>query len=532
MKIAAWPPFRRRKPRQRTLASGKTVSTDPTIWRVVDEYGEIFDICSLAELEEVGIERQWEIHMPYIGEVPWYEEMLLSNKWTIATTRQQRLPVMGTFRGRQMRTLCLTSTRTWTGLGSHATEAYLRGLRSLFDHWGVGTYPTPAALGQALMAQTYGGTTPRQLRPSWGCRQFLLDHMIGGRADPPEPNFETEVAYELDTVSSYASFCATPLPIKSASPFWDPHGLEDDFVTWVARYAVYIPPGLNLPFGPFPVRGENGVVTYPTKPGLYGDGEPDADPLWRKRERWPDEPDSVLRQVEPIDDIPDYNRKIILSREEAELCEQVGCTAVMRTNPNGQATGYGWRAVAPVLRGFAERAFELRQTAPTKQIGDWTKVATVAGIGRLGCHPEIVTLSAIPTNEPEVDQETCLLTNHYVKEAAWPESPYPTQWYTYIVTGQRIATYERMIAEIRSGNRVLASNFDAVFVAYPSKLPLAPGTLGGWRQTELHNVKLPYSRAIICKEKTRTPGLSRALNGEAAVSYEAAALSPPTCQSP
>jgi hypothetical protein len=109
-----------------------------------------------------------------------------------------------------------------------------------------------------------------------------------------------------------------------------------------------------------------------------------------------------------------------------------------------------------------------------------------------------------------------ILMNHQGRATGYvldvKEDHYPTQmlaWTCCIWAEARRELYLRQLAEIAAGNRVLASNYDALILREPSRLELEPDQLGEWRQTEHTHVKLDHERWLQSDQADKRPGFER-----------------------
>jgi hypothetical protein len=91
-----------------------------------------------------------------------------------------------------------------------------------------------------------------------------------------------------------------------------------------------------------------------------------------------------------------------------------------------------------------------------------------------------------------------------------PPSHHLPHWYSYIVMKCRLALWRRYVAEERNGNRVLMSNFDALYTAEaPTEPTTAVDEPGTWKQLVLHDMDIVAPRSYRSQEKTVLPGVKR-----------------------
>ncbi len=349
-------------------------------------------------------------------------------------------------------------------------------LRQAFDHIDAGVAPTPGGLGRNIMRQVWHQyRLPVHTSPSGHCEQYIREHMCGGRVDTPGlGNFYPELL-EVDMYFGYIAnhYCqATDAPVVFTRG--EVYGLADFFALCI----VYIHSDLAL--GPFPVRvhsHDEERVVYPTLSGAY------QCYLWKGQ----------------VDD-----------------ARRAGCTVKV-------VEGYGWRRMTDNTGYLAERLFDLRDTAPTKEVENVVKHCGVAFTGGLGMSGTFYTL--IPEEKagpkdliPLVNARTKEPMAYYVHEEERPYLPNMVHWFSRTITETARSLYRFALPFAQDG-RLVATNYDSVLVVeknnegrryikkYTSE-EIHPRP-GDWRATHLHNCFIVAPRSIECDEKSIRPGVMK-----------------------
>lgn len=304
--------------------------------------------------------------------------------------------------------------------------------------------------------QSYRATRPyRQNAPSRSLRQALHDHAIGGRVDTPALGEYLSIAYEEDLRSAYPNAAAEPLPVGDVTRIDDE---QTEWATWFARCQVSVP--YPLAWSPILVRGELSNEQL-TKPGSY--------------ECW-------------------------LWREEAEESRQLGITVDVRE-------GWGWARTASVLAPWVEQMMTLRDNAPTPELAQMVKGATVGAIGRHGMHPYTWTLvpndRATADDQPYIRQTMDPVTDYSIHREYDPKANALTYWHSHITMRVRLALFRRILLHVASGNRVLATDYDAIRLERP---PASHSPL--WRDLVHTNLYLHAPRWAESDQVSKTPGVS------------------------
>jgi len=373
------------------------------------------------------------------------------------------------------RRVWLASSQAW---GEAAPSLpFLRRLRSLFTYCGVGTYATPAALGEAVWRASREGE--RLSCPSLACARDLHAYSIGGRADTPGLGLTLAEAYEQDMRSAYVHL-VTRVPAGTAASFLREPLDTGLYASWFARCVVTVPSGCALTrsgWSPIPVRGLSAAVQYPAFPGTYG--EDGALWLWRQ--------------------------EVLAAREGGAQVQVMG--------------GWGWPRMDDGNTRWAAAMVGLREGAPSDGMAAWIKTAAVAAIGRHAAHRQYsLVLDSDPTHDLAVDKPVEI--RYSGDPYAGPNNcfwlhPLPDerrymlpQWFYHTVMRCRLEMFNRARHEEANGNEVIALNFDAIYTKHHATLPTTAENIpGAWRETTLHDASFPAARHIESREKSRRPGL-------------------------
>lgn len=331
----------------------------------------------------------------------------------------------------------------------------LRRFVDLGDYLGTGCYRSMAGFGYHLMSTDYFASTPyRQSAPNIALRTDLLDNAIGGRVDTPALGEYLEIAYEEDLRSAYPNAAAKALPRGTATGIVDEDG---PWATWFARCQVTVP--MYLVWSPILVRGPLSNEQL-VRPGIY--------------ETW-------------------------LWKEEADEARKLGIAV-------GIQTGWAWERVAPLLAPWVDHMQQLREKAPTPEIAQMVKGSTVGAIGRHGMSPYTYTLlpntRASVKDQPYIRQTMDPVTDYSIHKSYDTKANALTYWHSYITMTVRLALYRQIISETIGGNRVLATDYDAIRLERP---PTAPSLL--WREITHTNLYLHAPRWVESDQSTKTPGL-------------------------
>ncbi len=457
----------------------------PTIWKnrtlayyvgnsLVTEHGQSTHITSYSELFSELFAGGLLTLCTSLLDFPWLEEAVTLYKGMLYATPKgipTALCIQGKANGHTA-SRWLIQASTWQ---QHTpNDELLQRLRMLFEHCGVGTANTPAALGMLLQKRAfyeqYGDTwvQHRHPLPPERCVKDLRERSSGARSDLLASTTETfDLVYELDAKNAYAA-AFEEVPTGPTVPHQG--NFLEQYQTYVSQCHVEIREPLVL--GCFPVRTEQaGIarVEYPRQIGQY-----DAF-LWR---------------------------------EEIDRAREKGC--IVTTGP-----GWGWVEMTRDNAHFARLMTELRDTAPP-EIVDWIKIAIVGSIGRHGSPWQSTILlpeeEASPGDRPAAWDG--LAYDWVIHEACFHIPETMQHWFSYTLMKCRLTLYQYALPFAEEGT-LLASNVDAVYVARETlrarhviEKHLAYGLPAGtWRKTTLTEVQFPALRHLVSHEKVRRPGV-------------------------
>lgn len=415
----------------------------------------------------------------FLGECIRYAEEVLCNK--------DAEPLCVKFRGADRRTYWIIEGHAWAfptieenGQVVQCKRVGMRMLKTIrrfYDHIDVGTPTTPAAAGQALMrkawAMAWGADWKqhRHERPSQSCVDDMRQRLIGSRSDLFVSKDE-RIAHvkEIDLKNAFAAAAREGLPTGKQYRFIKGSSPSSYYLVYFCEVRLRILNRLSL--GPFPVKGEDGRVTYPIEEGEY------VTHAWNFE--------------------IDVYRSAGIKVEEGE--------------------GYGWRETTDDMGKWVDLVSELRDSAPDKEVEFLVKFAIVAGLGRF-LMPEI---KYVLSEEPGVDgQEVATMEG----ATTWWANPVKDEkpqdmvhWGLVILAKVRVWLYQEMLRRQLLGDRLLSSNTDAFYVeaeadtsCYPSR---EDAKTGDWRvkswETEENKPTFPARRWDNLKGKGKHPGQERA----------------------
>jgi len=374
------------------------------------------------------------------------------------------------------RTVWLASTAAWGE--AEPTPAFLRRLRALFRYCGVGTYATPAALGEAVWRASREGE--RISCPSLACARDLHAYSIGGRADTPGLGLTLAEAFEQDMRSAYVHL-VTRVPAGTAASFLREPEDGGLYASWFARCVVSVPSGSAVTrsgWSPVPVRGLSAAVAYPAFPGTYGeDGA-----LWP----W---------------------------KQEVQAARKGGCDVQVQG-------GWGWPRMDNGNTRWAAKMVALREGAPSEDVAKWIKTAAVAAIGRHAAYKRYsLVLDSDQAHDIAIDTPLCTRGGRSI--AAWLH-PLPEErrftlphWFYHTVMRCRLELFNRARHEEANGNEVVALNFDAIYTKHHATLPTtAENVPGAWREIALRDASFPAARHVEAYDAngrpiSKRPGLAK-----------------------
>jgi hypothetical protein len=171
--------------------------------------------------------------------------------------------------------------------------------------------------------------------------------------------------------------------------------------------------------------------------------------------------------------------------------------------------GIGWKCLGTPLKQWADWIFRKRREAPSEAVANYVKRCAVAFVGlmakdgrgyRLVCPEE-------KGGEPVLNDRGQWVGYDAVETVGKPQGM--IHWASFIYMQARRTLYRRQLEELEDGNAVLASNFDALILLRPSRLPLG-SDLGMWREKALTNVHIDARRRLVSEEKIILPGIPHA----------------------
>lgn len=353
------------------------------------------------------------------------------------------------------------------------------------EYVGVGVYTSPGTVGYEKLRQVWsdvGRNTSKKsiTRPPDECRSAILEGIVGGRVETFILGKRVNRCYELDLRSAYPS-CASLIPWGSAilvggDQRVSPDRLSRDLATWYARCDVTVPEQLAV--SPVPIR-DSGTNRWSFPTGIA------------------------------------FYENVYLWKEEVHAALQAGCDVTIRQ-------AYGWESFSKRLQPWVASMEGLRNGF--ESIGEpgkakWIKSGAVSAIGRLGCGPIRYTVSSkySPGSVPgTISGSGGPIATYYIREEYDRESPAPVHVFSYILARCRLKVYQRELDEIYDGNGILASNFDAIYLTKPSRLPVGKG-IGDWKQCTLEEAMHPYPRSVVSASVVRLPGLTQRTSASFAV---------------
>jgi hypothetical protein len=346
-------------------------------------------------------------------------------------------------------------------------------MRQTYDHFALGTRPTPSSCGVALLRDHWKQNNLSRIS---GCNRstarFLYEHRIGSRCDlfVEKGSFFDELI-ELDMATAFGAMYCQKIPVGSGIKF-----LGNDcwqFFTFFCECTVTIPNELAL--GPFPVRkAKQSKIVYPTLPGTY---------------------------------------QTYLWKEQIEDALQVGCKVEIHK-------GFGWHDSTEDMTIPSQHLYHLRNTAPNDWIEVATKKITTGAYGRFGMNNSFYSL---------VDEESsdfgqgCITDSqnnpldYFVKEEKDYSTPSMIHWYSYNLMQCTRALYQYALPYAREG-RLIMTNYDAIIVmekdethryAKKHSLEALLCSMGDLRWKRLTNVTIKGERSVVCDQYTVLPGVKR-----------------------
>lgn len=412
--------------------------------QIVTEDGDWCPARDWREISDALFARNLILFTPPLSQQPWLREAIADPRAECAANVDGHPISLRVTRGRHARRVIPAAS--WTD--DIPLADLPAAVRDACDTAGLGDHATPSALGQALMADTWPAERTRLYRPYSAAWRALHETTLGGRADLFDRSRHA-MLYEVDRNASYP-----------ASSMWVPAGTAMptsrlDGATGYYRCAWTATGNSLLPLG---VRQPDNRLLWPADGSHLG---------WY----W---------------------------AEEIRAARERGAKVVIQY-------GFCWPGLAPVLREWAYRCWELRGQVAQPGL---LKKASVTAIGRFLMERTSRTLTLEQIGRNVCDPETGT-SPYFIHERFRERADALSHVGGYILMQARLALLYRMEEEQRQ--RLVASNYDAVYTTNPPKK--AEDTLGGWKWAQLTNARIPVLRHLESDQKRRTPGISSLSGG-------------------
>jgi hypothetical protein len=430
------------------LSDGRLVSLDGELIGTPTSHRECIDLAIQHKLDVYVGARIEDARLGY----PWLDQALADDRTSVPCRKNGSIVGIrgkGAKKGERNRV-------AWVAPCDDLVPETLRKLVELGEYLGTGIHRTPASFGyQTMVREYFAANKRRQPAPCSALRQALLDHSLGGRVDTPALGEYLETAWEEDMRSAYPTAAGGSLPVGRACRMI---GEEAQYQTWFAECEVVL---VNrLAWSPLLMRGELGNRQV-SEPGIYT--------LW-------------------------------LWKEEADEARELGISVVVRS-------GWGWEKTEAVLAAWVDVMGSVRECALTDELRQAVKASVVGAIGRHGMAP--LSYHLVPNAKATVESRPYLrrsadpITDYSIEATEDTMSNALTHWHSYITMQVRLRLFRRILLHIASGNRVLATDYDAIRL---EREPVVTVDLPTWKRTALHHVTLRHPRWLESDEKTRRPG--------------------------
>lgn len=468
-----WPPVRRNKARRHIKSVITQMSSDTykIIWETgeVSEYvHEYHEFKAMMKSMPTGVDCYvGDLMQPGMG-FPWLGEAIDDKDSQVLCDKHEGVVSITIRQGNHWTTVA-SLARWFPGWQELSIRTMLDCITDLCTDVGTGDQPSPGALGASKQYEMWKGKVVT--RPPNRCRNILLKNLVGGRVEYRSGYELPGTVYELDLRSAYAS-CCQQVPVGSTVyvPMDSDRGgdwLCDRFPTWYARCEITITQ--KLPVGPFAIRAESGQWAFPTEEGTYT--------AWLWKEEWLN-------------------------------CVAVGCDVLVQE-------GYAWEKLSNGLEEWVEFMEGLRfkyEDEGRIDMANLVKRCIVAAIGRFGLDPKKRTMIR------ECDSrkgDTPIIYKHgwapfsdtYMRIEPENDCCAPVHWHSYILMLCRQKLYIRQCEEVEDGNEIIGANFDALYLAQPSKRTTGR-RIGEWKAITLTEASLPFPRGVISKQKVTLPGFT------------------------
>lgn len=436
---AHFPAYRARSTPERTLALYEDK-------RLILESGEVLDAAGWYQLREaLETERLLILCKRSLKESPLLRDAVDDADASVLLTKAGAIAGIRCRERRDRRRAgWLVPLSAWGPLAAESQP--LAALRTLYDTLGVGVAPTPSALGTALLRCEWRGAPA--WRPAVWYDEQIRAALVGGRADLPLANVGKRYprAWGQDMTGAYP-WAAQSVPAGSCVQFW---GEPPAYLATYVQQCRIDPPDHPPALGPLPQKvAWNSQREYPPYAVLWG--------TWWK--------------------------------EELEDAKKLGYSI-------DRGKGIGWQETTDALVEWSKVLHALRASGLSDTLRAICKLVGVATLGRFGQEWETRTLVPL-TEETDMwcDEETGFAGSAYgVKVERRDRESLQIHLSSYIHMQVRRALYKRAAPYAERGT-LIATNFDEVLTSEPPTERANGSVLGGWKQHEYVNLRVPYPRA-------------------------------------
>lgn len=488
--VSRYPQYFRKTPRSRTLAYGELLYNEreePIGYHLRREDDQAFQAYCLDDL--LFLIECWHCDL-YLGRLYgkrgfiWLAELLeRPGTEALIATSSQTLVQLGIRIGRSI--FRLISTGTWE-YGAVPSLEFLQSLRRVFQAYERGTYASPSALGHVGIQFHMQAQNRRTQRPNHMLSRHLYEEGVGGRAEDFAEQERYEQVFEIDRGNSFGqSILDNGVPLMEDCETKGTRDVYDselrDYTRYVTAYCqaeITIPDGCSTDgkhhkFSPFACRRDNGELEYPTSLGTY------RGYFWLE----------TLRRC-------------------------AACGYHIRL-----AYSYCWQRLSFFLSAWVKELIMLRSYFKSRGLSreeGFIKMVIVSSIGRFGMQQKKLTLILAkdkqPGDEPffnmHASQGEALSTEYYVHEEQEPDAPHLVQIAQHVINDNNLALFDRCVEEEKRKNKVIATNFDAIFLIHPTTIMIPT-----WKEI-LHTDFRPmgkrsYESIVDGEKRRRRPGVRK-----------------------
>ena len=438
--LSMWPDFFPRKKRERTLAF---FLED----KVISEHGEVWFPTSYEELKIIMFSNDLDIYIwKFLGRngFKWFDDSKRDRKATINIANSSRTITTISIKGPYNKLVKIISSCSW-GWRKPVTMEFITALRHVLDLFDYGDHPSPGSLGtNGIRHEIQMSNGKRYKRPGNLLRRRLFNYGFGGRSDDFSDPVEYEKVYEFDFDNHYANVSLGGVPVEEA----DTLGLSgvfrrdirflDDYATALCECNIIIEKELEV--SPFYVKGKDGLLSWATKPGTY---------------------------------YGFYWKEMIVAAVDAGCIVEIGYS-------------WCWKTLDKFMNPFIYKSLDIR--SKFKELGmdleaSMSKNVIVSAFGSFGMKPIRIVLVDVSEkqddDEPFLDAESTagegLSTGYYMHVVEVPNSPKLTQVMYYIIMLGSMEIYNRLEEEFSCGNKVIATNYDAITTVGPPTASIVRG---------------------------------------------------------